>query len=337
VSELNLAILGAGYMGGVHALSWTKVPGAKIKVIYSRTKEKAEILAKKYGAEASSSWREVVSRNDVDVVDICLPTFMHKEVCIESLKREKHVLLEKPLATSLEEAYEIMKTAEKARTKVMVAHCLRFFPVYSKIKSEVSRGALGEIISVRAMRSSTFPTWGSNAWFKDPEKSGSFFADLLIHDFDYIRWLVDAEAKKVVARITPKPVWAFVRPSDYGVAKIFFENGVIAHVEGGWAMPKTWLFTMHIEVYGSEGYLEYNSVDSNPLFLYTERSIELIKPGHLVGYELEIAHFAECILKDKEPMVSLVDAYKALELSLAALKSSLSREPVSLPLRKVKT
>ncbi len=336
MSSLKVAILGAGYMGQVHAKSWSKIPYIEVKLVYSRTLEKAKKLAEKYSAEYTASWKEAVSRSDIDIVDICLPTFLHKDVAIEALSREKHVLLEKPMAVNLEEAYEIIEAAKRSKAKIMVAHCLRFFPEYSKIKRKVDEGVLGEVFSVRAFRQSSFPAWGSEAWFKDPEKSATFFADLLIHDFDYIRWLISAEPKRIVARFIPRPVHSFVRPADYGVAKIFFENKVVAHVEGGWAMPNSWIFTMAIEVYGEKGVLEYNSVSSLPLLIYKHEGIEPARPDLSLGYELEIKHFAECVDKNKEPAVTLFDAYKALEMSLAAYKSALMREPVSLPLREVK-
>jgi len=336
MSFLKVAILGAGYMGQVHAAAWSKIPYAEVKIIYSRRIEKAKSLAKKYSAEYTTSWREAIERSDIDIVDVCLPTFLHKNVTVEALSREKHVLLEKPMAVNLEEAYEIIKASRRSKAKIMVAHCLRFFPEYSKIKRKVDEGVLGEVFSIRAFRQSSFPAWGSEAWFKDPEKSATFFADLLIHDFDYIRWLISAEPKRIVARFIPRPVHSFVKPADYGIAKIFFENKVVAHVEGGWAMPNSWLFTMAIEVYGEKGVLEYNSVSSLPVLTFKRNSIEPARPDLNLGYELEIKHFAECIVKNKEPMVTLFDAYKALEMSLAAYKSALLKGPISLPLREVK-
>ncbi len=320
--KLRVSILGAGYMGRVHSESWSKLDYVKIIKIYSRTLNKAKELASKFNAEATCNLDEAIMNERIDIVDICLPTFMHKEVAIKALRANKHVLLEKPIALSLEDARAIINEAKKAKGKFMVAHCLRFFPEYSIIKKIVDKGTIGEPLIARAIRIGSYPTWGSNNWFSDLSKSGGVAIDLIIHDLDYLRWIFNSEVKEVYAKINDKDE-GYVRKGYHVMALLKFENGKLAYVEGSWAQPPTYPFTMGLELIGSHGSIIYNSsLIGRTVKVFKEKDMMEIQVSEESGYDIQIKRFAEAILNNLEPPIKPEDAYKALEISIAIIKSA---------------
>ena len=327
-----MSILGAGYMGRVHAESWTKLDCAEVIKVYSRNLSRAKSLAREIAAQPVNDIKEAILSGEVDVVDICLPTFLHKEVAVKALKAEKHLLLEKPIALTLNEAKEIINAAEKTSSKFMVAHCLRFFPEYAKIKQLLDSHSIGDVRVMRAYRIGTYPTWGSDNWFSNLSKSGGVLIDLMIHDFDFMRWLIGDEVERVYAQVNEK-VAGHLRKGYHAMAILKFKGGAIAYAEGSWALPATHPFTMYFEVAGTKGLLTYSNRKGLTCKAYYEKEVQELSPTSKSGYDLEIEHFAKCILMDLEPMIKPIDAYNALEIAIAAKKSAETNRPVQLPLR----
>jgi len=333
-AKLKVAILGTGFMGRTHAQCWARVPEAKIAAFLEtpeRAKEAAP-LALRYGAKIVTNYEDILKDKEINIIDICLPTFLHKDFAIKAMEAGKHVLCEKPIALTLKDAKEMIDTARKTGVKFMVAMVVRFFPEYKATKELVDQGALGEPRIARAYRIGTFPVWGVKGWFGEQKLSGGVIVDLAIHDLDYLRWLFNDEVDRVYALSPERKVVKDITAQDHAIILLKFKKGTIAYCMASWAYPPSKKFTTYFEVVGTEGILIVDNLSTAPLKVWTKEGETFLQPVPKDGYQLEIEHFAECVLKDKEPLVKPEDAYKALEIALAAVKSTYTGKPVSLPL-----
>src|SRR4051794_34143321 len=180
---VNVAILGAGFMGQAHASNYQALGECvRVRWICGRGADRARKLAADTGAEVATDWDTALSDPGVDVIDICLPTALHREATERALAAGKHVLLEKPIALTLADADGIVAAAQRADSVVMVGHVLRFFPAYAELRRRVASGDIGQVRGLTAQRLSPAPDWA--AWLTDPARSGGVAVDLMVHDFD---------------------------------------------------------------------------------------------------------------------------------------------------------
>ncbi|UOQ45442.1 Gfo/Idh/MocA family oxidoreductase [Halobacillus salinarum] len=325
---MKVLLIGAGTMGAVHAASYSTIKDAELVGIADFSTEKAKALAEETGAQAFSSFEEAMElAGEVDVIDICLPTYLHKEFVIKAAEHADSIICEKPLARSLEEAREIIDACKTKGKRLFVGHVVRFFQEYTRIKELVAAGKVGKPGVVRTSRGGVFPV-GSENWYADFEKSGGLVLDLLLHDFDYLRGCF-GEVKRVFAKKIP-----LAEQREYALVTLRFQNGVIAHLEGTWAHQG---FSSAIEVAGDEGIIDYNSAKSSPLHLVKKDAetsgagVEVPEsPLKASPYQNELAHFIHCIKTGEEPLVTAEDAYRAIEIATAAQTSCDTGEPVEL-------
>ena len=184
---INIAILGAGFMGKTHARALAKLPDVNIVGISSRSMAEASSLAQEVDAEPYDDARALLHAPDVDAVSITLPTYLHPEFTLAALNAGKHVLVEKPMALSVAECDRMVDAAARSDRIVMVGHVLRFWPEYVALVELVQSGALGRPLSATAARLLPPPTWSD--WFRDETLSGGEVLDLHIHDLDLLNWL----------------------------------------------------------------------------------------------------------------------------------------------------
>ena len=275
------------------------------------------------GARPYASYDELVSAEDVEVVDVCLPTAFHKDLALRAAGEGRHVILEKPIARTIEDAGEILDAFSGGGPRLFVGHVVRFFPEYVGIRDKIEAGELGTIGVVRTSRRSPFLT-GWNDWYADWRVSGGVLVDLLIHDFDFLRWTL-GNIERVYARGVQGREYNRL---DYALVTLRFEGGAIAHVEGHWGYPGP--FNYSIEVAGSRAILTADSTEPAALDLVGSRAEAPDLASGRSPYERELAHFVRCIATGEEPVVKPDDAYEALRISLAATESIVKGEPVTL-------
>ncbi|RAR44996.1 Gfo/Idh/MocA family protein [Paenibacillus sp. MDMC362] len=327
---LQVLVIGAGTMGRTHATAYASMPGVKLAGIADIRTEKAQQLADRFGAQAYTSFEAAVAglgADRMDVIDVCLPTPLHKDYVVKAADIGKHVICEKPLARSEADARFMINYCQDKDVRLFVGHVLRFFPEYVKAKSLLDQGSIGKPAVIRAGRGGGYPV-GWNHWYSDFGASGGITLDAMIHDFDYLRWCF-GEVERVYAKGLHGRHQAQL---DYSLVTLRFRSGVIAHVEGTWAHEG---FSMNLEMAGTNGVIDYDSAKDSPL-LYKTRSSAAAVPGVVVPesplerspYYRELEHFMSCIRDGSEPLVSAEDAYEALRIALAALASMASGEPV---------
>lgn len=187
---IRVGLIGCGFMGRMHCSVYSTLENATLVAVADRKPEKATKYGAEFGVPAYSSIAQMVANHDVDAIDICLPTFLHCEATIEASRAGKHVLCEKPMALTLVECDQMIEECEKAGVKLMIGHCIRFWPEYAYVKQLVDAKTFGELTSINLTRYGEFPTWSADNWLADESLAGGGVLDMHIHDTDFALYLL---------------------------------------------------------------------------------------------------------------------------------------------------
>lgn len=322
----RIGIVGAGNIGSRHARFWSRVPGANVVAIADTHNGAAESLAGAYpGAMAYPDAAELIADPHVQIVHVCVPTHLHKNIAIAAANSGKHVLCEKPMALTLSDCDEIIAAATRADVTLSVGHVTRFFPEYALARRQVESGAVGTPAIVRTRRAGAFP---KTAWFADTEQSGGVIADLVVHDLDWLLWCFGPVAR-VFARVARSPGF------EYALLTLRHESGVIAHVEGVWGEPTG--FHTAFEIAGDGGLLTHDSRQSRTL-------VAGVRPGTdgVVSvtnaplsptddpYFKQVQAFADAVRGTAPVAVPAAEARAAVAVALAALESARTGKAVGI-------
>jgi predicted dehydrogenase len=328
---MKIGIAGAGFMGSTHAAAWCETP-AQITALVAETPPEAEPLANWCGARIYESFTAMLP--DVDVVDICTPTHLHHEMVLQAAALGKDIVCEKPLARTVEQAREMVVACRKAGVRLLVAHVVRFFPEYALARAAVAEGQIGRPGVLRLTRGSFRPKKPTGNWFLDEAKSGGILMDLMIHDYDYARWVAgDVEsvfARKVTTNHPDAPV-------DYGLAILRHKSGALSHIAGAWAYPPP-TFRTQIEISGEKGLIEFSSEGTAPiqnLLLKTGQgdSPDVGLPASPVSespYTTQIKEFYAALSENRPARLSPRDGLAAVQIAQAAIQSAESGEAIAL-------
>jgi predicted dehydrogenase len=335
---ITVAILGGGFMGAAHAANYESLGDrVRVKTVCARTGARAAKVAESVGAELSTDLDATIRDPAVDVVDICLPTPLHRDAAECAFAAGKHVFLEKPIALTREDADAIVAAAERSGRLFMVGLVLRFWPEYVELQRRLAAGELGRPLSVSTHRLSPPADW--NEWMADPVQSGGVAVDLLVHDFDQMNWLL-GRPRQVFAR----PVSREERGAPGQVlALVEYEQGE-GIAEGSMMMPGSYPFSSKIRVLCEAGAAEYafsaapaedggNIGAAGPaargLWLFRpDAAPELVPVESADPWGPEIAYFVACVEHGTAPQQGTGEqARDALLVSLAANRSLESRRP----------
>jgi predicted dehydrogenase len=328
---MKVGIVGAGFMGTTHAAGWAETP-ATIVGFTAETSQEANALAKRYRARVYPSLDDMLP--DVDVVDICSPTHLHSEMALKAAAAGRHIICEKPLARTTKQAQRIVAACRKANVQLLVAHVVRFFPEYALAHSAVMEGQIGKPGVIRLHRGSYRPKKPAGNWFLDEVKSGGILMDLMIHDYDYARWVagdVESVSARRVTQLHPDA------PVDYGLVILTHRSHALSHIAGAWAYPPP-TFRTHLEIAGDRGLIQYDSDGTAPiqnLILKTTGSDapDVALPSSPVSespYTTQIKEFYRALAQGTPPRVSAADGLAAVQIAEAALESAYTGQPVKL-------
>lgn len=329
---INIAILGAGTMGRVHGNSYLNVENARVAAVFDFDEAKARRVAAVHNAKVYADFDEMIKNEVIDVVDICLPTYLHKEFALGAMQMKKHVFCEKPIALSIHDANEMAGEAEKQKVKFSVGHVVRYFPAYSRAAQMISEGRIGVPKLIRTTRTGAYPSFCWDDWYSDRSLSGGTLLDLVIHDFDWIRYNF-GDIERVYAK---RASGGDSKKLDHCLVVLRLRNGAIAHVEGSWAYPRGSAFGTTFEVIGTKGQIEFSSRDSVPVkkHILQDNSAQIVPDSPLFSneepYTAELQDFINSIVENREPNISAEHAVKALAISLAAMESAKTGKAVTL-------
>lgn len=316
---LRVGLVGAGFMAGVHALSWRRTP-AQLVGVFSTTSEKTRVFAQAHQITAYDNLQALLA--DVDVVDICTPTSTHHSITLLAAQAGRHIVCEKPIARTMQQASEMIEAARKSSVHLLIAHVVRFFPEYAAAHSVIQQGSIGHVAVLRLKRAG-FPPRIS--WYRDLNQSGGVLLDLLIHDYDFARWIagdvVSVFARSVRSREPDVD-------GDYALAILRHADGAITHVEGSAMYPPP-IFRTAFEIAGDQGLIEYTSKEAAPvetlLSSHSGESSVIGKPESPLTedpYTTQVRHFYDVLVSDRPSQVTSADALAALRVALAAIESA---------------
>ena len=369
---LGVAAIGYAFMGKAHSNAWRNVasffdvPAFEQKVLVGRDASAVAEAAAKYGwAESATDWRSVIARDDIDIVDICAPGWMHAEIALEALAAGKHVLVEKPLANTLEEAELMATAAASARgrgVQSMIGFNYRRVPALALARELIAEGRLG---TVRHVRAAYLQDWLSDvetpmSWRLRKETAGSgALGDIASHAIDQVQHLTGQTVTEVTGTLR---TFVTERPGAAGLEKVTVDDaawatlgltgGVSASVEAS-RVATGQKNSLKIEIYGSLGSLTFDLENLNELgFLDATvpvreqgfRRILVNEPehpyaaawwpqGHIIGWEHTFTHqirdFLLAIRDGSEPSPSFDDGLQIQRVLAAVEESARNRSVVT--------
>lgn len=314
MKKLGVAVIGTGFWGKNHARVYKELELTNLIAICDTNADRAKLIADQYGVKAYTDSTLMLKNPEIQAISVCTWSTMLAQEALKGLNAEKHVLVEKPMATTTEQAQTLLKTAKANDLHLTVGFLMRFIPGLQQIRDAVATKKIGELVSATAKRVTQWP-----------ERIGDVgvVKDTAIHDIDVMRFISGEDPTSVYAKMGSMRHRQF---EDYAQIMLTFESGKTAFIETNWLTPYK---IRTLNVTGSEAImrLDYNSQE-----LWIENAKESLQPR--IPFEeplkAELKHFAECVLEDKKPMITGEDGYKALQIALAAMESSAKNTVVKL-------
>jgi predicted dehydrogenase len=276
---MRLALVGLGFMGKTHLAAIAALPNVELAAVVTRDPHKVPNL------RSCRDLAGVLDDPTIDAVDLCLPTDLHESAAIESLRRGKHVLVEKPMALDGAACERMIEEARRQKRTLMVAQVLRFMPPYVALASAL-RGE--NVRSASFRRRCAMPDWGE--WLGDSKRSGGGVFDLLIHDVDMALHLF-GEPEAISAT-------GF---GDNISARFFYREGLVVDISGGW-FHDGFPFVMEYTVLTERATIDYHSGPGQVRRYASGQAPENVLLSAADGYTAEIAYFAECAGIGAEPV-----------------------------------
>ncbi|QHT63277.1 Gfo/Idh/MocA family oxidoreductase [Paenibacillus lycopersici] len=302
---LKIGLIGLGFMGGAHMDNYLRLEkeglDVRLAAICDINPAKLEGRAAVGNIETSSeeaidygrfakysSIAEMLEREELDAVDIALPTYLHKEVTIQCLQAGVHVLCEKPMAMNAADCEAMIQAADASGKQLMIGQCLRFWPAYVYLKELIDNNTYGKVTSASFFRGGGTPTWGP--WLMEAEKAGGALLDMHVHDVDAINWLFGLpEAVSCLAS-------NLIPGSGYDVvsANFRYPDGKVINAQVDWTLQGDFGFEMSFRVNFEQANVLFRGADvkvnpnSSPGFT-PELSADQ-------GYYFELKYFVESLL-----------------------------------------
>ncbi len=337
---VRIGIIGLGGMGRKHLACYDGVEGARVTAVADIVEEKLQPgqgpLEINVGEGAGvvdpeqhslfTDGKDLIASEEVDLVDICLPTFLHAEYCTEALGAAKHVLCEKPLALTSEECGEVLEAADEAPGRLMVAQVVRFMPAYEYLNETLESGRLGRLMELSLWRGTAPPRWSWEDWLLDHERSGGGILDLHVHDADLVHYLLGRPtAVCSTGARGPSGGWDVVE------TQYFFQDKLAVRAGGNLAMPKGFGFEARFMVAFEGGCLTFSTRDGHGLLEYTEQGSRHPELSHKDPYREELAYFIRCLENNELPaLVTPESAAFSVELVEAERRAVESGQMVQL-------
>ena len=345
--KVKVGIIGSQFEADIHAESFRILPNeAEVVAIASPTPGNAAKLGKKFGIpNVYLDYREMLKQSDIEMVTITAPNRLHCQMTVDIANAGKHVICEKPLCMTLEEADLMIETCQKQGVLLMYAEELYFTPKYVKAKEMMDQGAFGKVYLVKQSEKH----FGPHApWFWDVNQSGGgVFMDMGCHGIAFTYWFLDRpKLKKVTARMGTYVHGDITKGDDNSICILEFENGAVGMVEDSWARRGG--MDDRIEVYGNEGVTYANLHMGNALQTYSEKGY-----GYAVekapstqgwtypvfdelfnyGFPQEMVHFARCVRGKETCIATGEDGRFVQEVLYAGYQSAGLEQTVQMPFR----
>jgi predicted dehydrogenase len=339
LKSIGVGLIGAGFMGRTSAETVTRyLEGAHLVAIAGGSR--AGGLAAEYGVEADPDMMTLLARPDIDAVMISTPHGAHASEAIAAAQAGKHILLDKPMATTVEDCDRIIAAADKSGSKVMIMFGQRFRDCNIKAKKLISDGAIGEVKMMQEQLLATGGLASLPAWQSQPENVGIFIGHA-VHNIDRIRWITGAEVASVSAQV--------LRDSATGnevstMALLSLTNGAMATIWASWdiAAPLFPRSASSALIAGDQGNLDLDAYGELRLGRSNEWSVVetqapidwvgqgALSPVRMEAYRRQDQEFIDAIREDRLPAITAQDGRAAVEVAVAAYKSAAEGRVISL-------
>ena len=330
--KLRAALIGFGGMGHFHASCYPKQKNVELIAICDIDKEKLKKDKEEINLGESgktdlaavakyTSYDALIQHEKFDFLDICLPCHLHAEYAVRAMRDGFHVLCEKPMARTVLLADRMIRVSRETGRKLMIAQCLRFAPNLNRLKEFCDTGKYGRLLRLDMRRNGSLP---SQSWYHDSKKSGGALLDLHLHDTDYVNYLFGM----------PQAVQTYGVSRETGgiddlmTAYQYKKNGPVVNSEGSWCKG-SW-FCSIIAVF-QKASVEASGFNLLKIYPVGGKPEEIKFEKNSNPYFNEIAYFAECILKDRDPEQCLPQSTRnSIRIAAAEERSARSRRKIRL-------
>jgi predicted dehydrogenase len=338
--EIRVALLGLGFMGGTHLAVYRQLKRkARVTVLCDLEPSRLAKHDPQGESRHTPSMAQAIADREVDLVDICLPTYLHDRAALLALKAGKQVLCEKPLALDSSRAETVAKAVRTSGSKFMTAQVLRFWPEYEVLRAFTRSKKLGRLRHLRLERFGGKPAWNWKNWIVDPKLSGGCLLDLHIHDVDFALHLC-GKPLALSAQGVKGPEGGY----DHVDAQWSYAGGLRVDLSGGWGYPGSFPFRMGFTAKFERGTLDWDTARAPKLTAYPMKgkpfqpAVPKVGAGenrggggnisNLGGYFVEIDYFLDCLRAGKRPLTVTPEeaalVVKAVEAEGKAIQSGRS-------------
>jgi myo-inositol 2-dehydrogenase/D-chiro-inositol 1-dehydrogenase len=335
MEKARIGLIGAGFIAATHAESIQLVPDAEVVAVASRSQQSAAGFAQKWGIpQAYADYRELLERKDIDGVVVAVPNYLHAPVVQAAADSGKHILCEKPLCMTMEEAQQMIDSCRANQVKLVYGEPLCYLPKYVRAKQLADEGALGDVFLIKHAEEHPGP---HSPWFWDPDQSGGgTLLDMGCHSIEFARWVLGRpQVKSVTATVKTLLHKGKTRCDDVSVCVSEFETGALAVLESSWA--KLGGMDDKCEIYGSHGNTFADAARGNSLLTYSQSgygyamekaestqgwTFTIAEELWTFGYPQQMQHFVNVIQGREEPIETVEDGMEVLRIICAAYQSA---------------
>jgi len=325
---LKAAIVGFGVMGKTHCRYYQKIPSVQVTAIC----EASDIKKTTYSHTAANlgkigtndidinnikqykNYQQMLNSENLDIISVTLPTYMHADYTIQALNAGIHVLCEKPMALTIDECQRMIAAANQNAKVLQIAHCIRFWPEYVKAKQIIDSHKYGKVRTADFQRLSAFPTWGWKNWQQDGSRNGGAMMDLHIHDTDIINHWFGLPVSVFCSAIKG--------PSgdyDHIHTHYYYDDDKVVTAEASWLMAPGYNFKMSFTVNLEYATILFDSTSSPTLKILTFDNHTYSFPAEEKdGYWHEIEHFVKTVQGENVPqIITPKQSCESVKLALA--------------------
>lgn len=337
---MNLAIVGCGFVAKKHAKAIANISDANLVAVCDPVKENRDYFVKNYGAVPYASLDDLLERETIDIVSICTPTGLHAPLTIQAAEAKKHIILEKPMAMTLEEADQILRVVKANDVKLSVVLPNRYRPAAQTLKHLLQENRLGKISHINAIvnwnRDQSY--YDQATWRGTKALDGGALMNQSIHNLDLMLWLIDEPVKEVFSMEATRLRQIEVEDVSNGLVR--FESGILGLVQAATTVyPKN--FEESITIFGEKGTVKIGGPQALhfkhlEIANMTNEELEALKqkieadPLGLPGHQRIIEDMIKAVQQDQDPLITGHEARKSLALVLALYESAKLNQPISL-------
>ncbi len=335
MKKIKVGVIGIGVMGRSHVRVYSSMKNAELVAIADSSQENLDSAEQEFGLDKVAKYtdfRKMIKEESMDAVSICVPTKMHFEAAQAAIKAGLHVLVEKPMTATVEEAQKLISLANQHKTKLFIGHIERFNPVVQELKKRILENEIGTIYNISSFRLSPFPKRILDV---------GVTIDLAVHEIDIINYLTGSKLDYVYAE-TARRIHS--KSEDLLVATLRFDNHILGVINCNWLTPRK---VREITITGEKGmfvanYLAqelhfYQNEFTNGKMDYSKGPFSVVE-GRMQKIEIEkkeplaeeLNSFVNCIINDEQPLVTGADGLHAIDVAAKLLESARTKQVMKL-------